>query len=192
MKKKHKIDVLFLNHTATIGGAEKSFLDILTYINKEKFRPLFVCFEEGPLVEKAKKISGVQVKVIPFPEKVLKYNRDKKGLSQLVSPLYLLWPMLKLLLFTMRSNADVVYTNSMKAHFVGLLVGKLSFKKVIWHVRDILDDGLNKKLFVALSHRVDQIICISKAVSKQFTSEKVEVVYNGMLPIEEIQAYEGA
>ena len=74
----------------------------------------------------------------------------------------------------------------MKAHFIGLIVGKLTNKKVIWHVRYILDGGLNQKLFIGFSHFVDNIICISNAVSKQFKeSEKVKIVYNGIYPLKE-------
>ena len=187
-----KIKVMFLIHTAIIGGGERSLIDILTYINKEKFQPILVCFEDGPLVDRITKIPGVEVAVIPFSKHILKYNRDKKNVSQFFSVFYLLMPMLKLLFFMYKSKAKIVYSNSMKAHFIGLVVGKLAFKRVIWHVRDIIDGGVNKKLFVGLSRFTDEIICISKAVSSQFrNSEKIKIVYNGILPIEEASEREG-
>jgi len=186
-EKQKKIKVMFINHTSIIGGAERSLLDILTFINKSKFEPLFVCFEEGELVEKVREIEGVEVTVVPFPGELLRYNRDEKFISQIITPMYMIIPIVKLLIFTKKSNVNVVYTNSMKAHFIGVVTGKLSFKKVVWHVRDILDDGINKKLFIVFSQFTDDIICISKAVAKQFVSKKnVKVVYNGMLPIEEV------
>lgn len=183
---------MFLNHTATIGGGERSLLDILTFINKDKFQVSLVCFEEGSLVEKVKQINDIDVTVVPFPNKILKYNRDKKSFLQLFSGIYMMMPVLRLLLFTLRSKPNVLYTNSMKAHFIGAIIGKLSFTKVIWHVRDILEDGLNKRLFIRLSHVTNEVICISKAVSKQFEqSEKIKVVYNGILPAEEVHVREG-
>lgn len=181
-----KIKVMFLVHTATIGGGERSLLDILTFINKEKFQPVLVCFEEGPLVKKASEIKGLHVKVIPFSKKILTYNRDKRNVVQLFSVCLLFMPMIKLLLYIINSKTKIIYSNSMKAHFIGLILGKLAFKKVIWHVRDILENGLNRKLFVILSSFTDEIICISNAVSKQFKfSKKIKIVYNGIHPIEE-------
>ncbi|KAB7671726.1 glycosyltransferase [Bacillus sp. B1-b2] len=181
-----KIKVLFLDHTSVIGGGERSLIDLLIYINKDRFQPVLICFEDGPLIERVASIDGVEVHIIPFSEKVLKYNRDKKSISQLFSIIYLILPMVKLFHYVMKSKAKVIYCNSMKAHFIGLIVGKLTNKKVIWHVRDILDGGLNRKLFIGFSRFADNIICISKAVSKQFKeSEKVKIVYNGIYPMEE-------
>ncbi|WP_112182074.1 glycosyltransferase [Paraliobacillus zengyii] len=192
MIKDHRIKVIFLNHTSTIGGGERSLLDILRFINKDKFDVLLVCFEEGALVEKVKQINDVDVTVVPFPNKILKYNRDKRSFLQLFSLFYMVIPVIRLLLFTLRNKPNVLYTNSMKAHFIGAIIGKLSFTKVIWHVRDILEDGLNKRLFIRLSHLTNEVICISKAVSKQFEqSEKIKVVYNGILPVEEVTTSEG-
>ncbi|MCM3161737.1 glycosyltransferase [Metabacillus litoralis] len=186
MNKNSKIRVTFINHTAIIGGAERSLLDILTFINREKFEPMFICFEEGELVEKVKEI-GIQVMVISFPKKVLKFDRDKKHLSQILIPILLVLPIIRLWFFIQTSKSDVLYSNSMKAHFISVIVGKVSFKKVIWHVRDILDEGLNRRLFVIFSQIPDNIICISNAVANQFSNNKrVKVVYNGMLPIEEV------
>lgn len=183
---------MFLNHTATIGGGERSLLDILTFINKDKFKVSLVCFEDGPLVEKVKQISDIDVTVVPFSNKILKYNRDKRSLLQLFSGFYMVIPLSRLLLFTLKSKPNVLYTNSMKAHFIGVIIGKLSFNKVIWHVRDILDEGLNKRIFIWLSHFTNEIICISKAVSKQFEqNEKIKIVYNGILPLEEVAISEG-
>lgn len=188
----HRVKVMFLNHTATIGGGERSLLDILTFINKDKFQVSLVCFEEGALVEKVKQIKDIEVAVVPFPNKILKYNRDKRSLLQLFSGVYMVIPVIRLLLFTLRSKPNVLYTNSMKAHFIGVIIGKLSFNKVIWHVRDILDEGLNKRIFILLSHFTNEVICISKAVSKQFEqNEKIQVVYNGILPLEEVTSSEG-
>ncbi|KLV25984.1 glycosyltransferase [Niallia circulans] len=192
MKQVGKIKVLFLVHTAIIGGGERSLIDILTYINKERFQPTLVCFEDGPLVEKVSEISGVEVAVIPFSAKVLKYNRDEKSILRFLSIFSLFVPMVRLFSFMYKSEAKIVYSNSMKAHFIGLVVGKLAFKKVIWHVRDIMDGGINKRLFVLLSKFADEIICISKSVSSQFgKTEKTKIVYNGILPLEEVRSREG-
>ncbi|MGO5013608.1 glycosyltransferase [Niallia sp. Sow4_A1] len=190
--KEEKIKVIFLDHSGTIGGGEKSLLDILRFINKEKYDPTLVCFEDGHLVERASKIEGVNVYVIPFSKKVLSFNRDVKSILQLLSVVHLIKPSVQLIRYIQKSNAQIIYTNSMKAHFVGILVGKMTFKKVIWHVRDILEDGFNKKLFVLLSTFTDEIICISNAVSNQFKkNKKVRIVYNGILPVKEVGTNEG-
>ncbi|WP_020379889.1 glycosyltransferase [Amphibacillus jilinensis] len=191
MGDKQPIKVIFINHTAVVGGAERSLLDILSYINKGLFHPLLVCFEDGELVRLARQIKGIEVSIIKFPDEILKYNRDQKNRFRFFYGFSLFFPIVKLWRFGLRHKVDLYYTNSMKAHFIGLIVGKLMFKKVIWHVRDILDDGLNRTLFTYLARYTDKIICISAAASKQFKqNHKLKIVYNGICPHEEANKIE--
>ena len=60
--------LLYLSPTASMGGAERVLLDLLT--NVRRVQPtwtigLFVA-NDGPLVEDARRI-GVKVRVLPFP-----------------------------------------------------------------------------------------------------------------------------
>lgn len=172
--------IMFLSHTAKLGGAERSLLDILKYIDKDKFQPYFVCFEEGPLTKAASEIKGVEVNIIPFSKKIISFNRDTNSLFQLIYALLLIKPLLKLIMLAHLKKIDIIYSNSMKAHFIGVLLGKITNKPVIWHVRDILEEGLYKKLFRLFSKFTRKIICISKAVSEQFSHPDIEIVYNGL------------
>jgi glycosyltransferase involved in cell wall biosynthesis len=78
----------------------------------------------------------------------------------------------------------VLYTNTLKAHVIGGIAGRLCGVPVVWHFRDILREQRLRLplqwLARCLPHR---IIAISKAVAGQFegsVARKVTVVYNGI------------
>jgi glycosyltransferase involved in cell wall biosynthesis len=85
-----------------------------------------------------------------------------------------------------KNRIDAIYTNSQKAHLIGIGVGLITGIPVFWHFRDILHEHLLRclmrygGLFFA-----EHIIAISMAVASQFkicgrAHRKVTVVYNAL------------
>jgi hypothetical protein len=60
---KHKI--LYLNPSSQLGGAEKSLLDLLRHLDKEKYHPIISCPGEGKFVGELVKM-GVEIEIIPY------------------------------------------------------------------------------------------------------------------------------
>lgn len=82
---------------------------------------------------------------------------------------------------------DAVHTNSMKAHLLALAASGSLGIPVVWHVRDILEDGWLRRAF-ATAARVGpaRVICISHATAEPFrgtaAEARVRVVHNGVRP----------
>lgn len=183
MKKKR---ILFFDHVAQLSGGERSLLLILKKLNKELFEPVLVTPKEGPLTEAVSEI-GIETEIVPFPKVVLERKRKETGITSLVVSLIFIIPgLLHLISIIKRKKIHLIYTNSQKAHLIGLLAGLFLRVPVIWHFRDILHKGAVRRIVrFFVFYFVTHVIAISHAVSEQFNfldrkSKKVSVFYNAI------------
>ena len=87
---------------------------------------------------------------------------------------------------------DVVYANSQKAMMVGVVVGWLSARPVIWHLHDILgtehfSPSLSRVAVALATHGARRVLANSQASANAFVAAggdpgAVHVVYNGVDP----------
>lgn len=80
-----------------------------------------------------------------------------------------------------------MHTNSMKAHLLAAPAARLTRTPLIWHVRDILQEGWLQRLFVALAGILPtRVLAISHATALPFgggrAGRRTRVVYNGVQP----------
>lgn len=172
--------VVFFSHSQYLGGAELSMLDILSRLDRSRFESMLLSIGEGTLSEKA---GGLGAKVIrsPVPPSLADWRRDQTAnldvLSQAASSLVKLKELFR------RLRPAVLYTHSQKAHILGGLAGRAAGMPVVWHAREVLGGPALQLLMSAMSRACPQrIICVSKAVAKQFPGapEKISVVPNGI------------
>ncbi|MFX0202465.1 MAG: hypothetical protein ACFFCW_40685, partial [Candidatus Hodarchaeota archaeon] len=139
MRKMPKI--LYLNPTAEVGGAERSLLDLLKHLDKGKFHPIVSLPSEGTLTRELRGM-GVETKVIPFHKEISRLSRENgnRSLRQLVLiPWHLIPTILEIVSLVRSKDVDVIVTNGIKCHFIGSTVAMMTRKKLIWHVRDLIE-----------------------------------------------------
>jgi glycosyltransferase involved in cell wall biosynthesis len=136
--------VLFINHTAQLGGGELALLSLISSIDVTSVESSIVLFEDGPLRKLLEPYACVLI--CRLSTRVLSARKDSLSRS--------LWPRMgdlastlgfltRLMSVVRKSGADVVHTNSLKADILGGVASRLSGIPVIWHVRDrIADDYL--------------------------------------------------
>lgn len=170
-----KIKIMYLSHTAKMGGAEKSLYNLIKNIDKEKFEPILVCGESGELTDSIKKLD-VETHIIPMMQINTKYKI--KGIYRLIKT------SIKLKKFIEFKNIDVLHNNTYRARFYGTIAGNMARIKVITHVRDIMHWTKVEK---RLAKYEDCIIAISDAVKKhifkqidEVSQHKVVRIYNGV------------
>lgn len=187
MNSQQKTRVLFFDHVPFLGGAEQSLLDILRGLDRDRFEPLLLVTSPGPLAERAQAI-GVIVRYVVIPEPVLRRKRyaiEFLSLRSFWDAVRLLPVIARVALLARRERIDIIYTNTLKAHLIGGLAGRLCGCRVVWHFRDILVRPRLRDLIVRLSRRLsDRVIAISGAVRDQFgagyPASRIEVVYNAI------------
>jgi glycosyltransferase involved in cell wall biosynthesis len=176
--------ILFLDHTAALGGAELFLLELAKGFRDEG---KVLLFQDGPL--RALLIAErVGVQVFETTSAVTGVGRGGKGLAQLrASPgAYRLARRIA----TAAKRFDVIFANRQKCLIVGALVSWISRKPLVWYLHDTVTadhfSAVNRRLCVWVGNRfAAQIVTNSEASKLAFVAAGgrkvgVSVVYNGI------------
>ncbi|MCE5219061.1 glycosyltransferase, partial [bacterium] len=177
--------IAYVDHALQLGGAQKSLLELVARLDRRRFSPVLLCAEGAEWLDRPE-LEGVEQVPVFEASPLLEQRRDQLHPSVLRSRGQLLGgltPVLRLRRALRAVKADLVHTNTLKAHFLGGAAGRLSGLPVLWHVRDILDPGPARTWLLRASKLLrPQVIAISQAVAAQFASQNVpvELIYNGI------------
>lgn len=174
--------ILFVDHTAVMGGAELSLLDIASaYAETSKV----LLLEDGTLRERLQN-SNVAVEIASASEAMLNL-RASGGLKSLAS-IPELWRIAGQI-SKLGADYDLIVANSQKAFIVVALAALRGSTPVVWHLRDILTakhfSKINRMVAVSLANRLAaKVIVNSQATAKAFVAaggrkDFCQVVYNG-------------
>jgi len=173
--------VLFIDHTALLGGGEIALLNLTKYIDRSRYTPIVLLFSDGPL-RQALTDAGVETHLLPLSPDVVNTRKDTLGgksllrIKDLVSTVRFAFKAAK---FIRAQKVDLVHTNSLKGDIIGGVAAKLAGRPLIWHIRDrIENDYLPSKvvwLFRHLARRLpDCVIANSAATLQTLSREKLE------------------
>lgn len=175
--------VLFVDHSAVLGGGELSLLDIG---RRYRQTSTVLLLSEGPFRDLLQS-EGVPVKVLNAGRAVLAVRREGARVSAAMATglAGLVWK-----LAGAARDFDLLYANSQKAFVVSALAGAIARRPVIWHLRDILTEDhfgrANIRLVTVLANLfAARVIANSEATMSAFVARgaragKVRVVHNGI------------
>ncbi|HJR60736.1 MAG TPA: glycosyltransferase [Vicinamibacterales bacterium] len=178
------VQILYLNPTAQLGGAEYSLLDLAGSLDRGRFVPLIACLGDGPLMQAAQ-ARGIEAMPLELPSRFarLSLKGRRSGpvalAASAMSAAPVAWRIRRL-----ASRAGIVHTNGNKAHVLGGLVNGRA--RLVWHVRDFWRGGAVERGMVRLANtRVDAVIANSAAVGGHLTrmgvsAPLVQAVPNGI------------
>ncbi len=180
--KKALINVIYLSPAGYIGGAERSLIDLVANLPAEKFRSLVVSLSPGRLAGKLEE-RGVETEEIFLHPLILSLSRLKgknSFLASIAAPFLSLPAIFKLRGLVRARRIDIIHTNGIRAHLLGIALSLLSGKTLIWHFHD--QKGASLRLFRAAARFFPKrIIANSNKVKEELGGlEKIEVVYNGV------------
>lgn len=177
--------VLFLDHTAVLGGAELCLLDVAAHLRE---RSLVALMAEGPFRARLE-ARGVRTVVLEEAASLQQVKRESRvpgpgavgavfGAARAVARL--------------ARDYDVVYANSQKAFIVACVAAAFSRKPVLWHLHDILDPSVFSRINIGVdvflaNHVASRVIANSQATASALVARgghraRVDVVYNGLDP----------
>ena len=124
-----------------LGGAEFSLLELVAHL-RGSYEFHLIVPGEGPLKQSAES-AGARVWILPWPDAIVKTGETARrpGLAQMVlSAGYL--PSFTRQLSELLEEIDpsVFVTNAVKAHIVGSLARRRSNVRLIWYMRDGMED----------------------------------------------------
>jgi glycosyltransferase involved in cell wall biosynthesis len=175
--------ILFVDHSAVLGGGELSLLDIC---RRYRETSTVLLLSDGPFRDLLQS-EGVPVTLLEAGSSVLAVRRDGAGRSAAAAAglASLVWKLARV-----ARQFDLLYANSQKAFVVSALAGAIARRPVIWHLRDILSEAhfgrANIRLVTLLANVfARRIIANSQATASAFIAQrgragKVRVVHNGI------------
>lgn len=153
--------VLHVNHTAVLGGAERSLLALLDHTDRSRIAG--VCCPPGPLADA---VATRDLPWFPTAEPEARFDASTAERLGAVSRLARTGPTVELV--ARRTRAEVVHANSVRT----ALAVSLTSRRLVTHVRDVLPPGRTaravKRLVVARSRR---IVGISGFVAARFADD---------------------
>jgi glycosyltransferase involved in cell wall biosynthesis len=175
-EKKKKIRVLFINHTAKLGGGELALTALIRHINKDKVDHEVLLCEDGPLSNRLKHTTDVHI--VPLSAEIREARKDSLGsggFAQLKKmgglPIYIL----RLRNVIRRLQVDIVHTNSLKADIIGGIAARLAGKRIIWHVRDRIESDYLPATVVRLFRVLTRLLPNAVIANSRATLETLKL-----------------
>lgn len=176
--------ILYLHAGAEMYGADKVLLELVTGLDKTKFRPIVILPTDGILRQKLEE-AKIKVHVISYPILRRKYFSPKGIINYAFN-------------YRNQSNAIVKYLNDnnikvdlLHVNTLAVLEGIRLKKKLkvplYWHIHEIITHPqvINKFLCWCVNQYADKAIVVSGPVKRHLisngvNSKKVVVVHNGI------------
>ncbi|MDQ2768067.1 MAG: glycosyltransferase, partial [Gemmatimonadota bacterium] len=177
--------VLFLDHTAALGGAELCLLDVAEHFRETS---LVALMEDGPLRGALEK-RGIRVTVLERGRSMRHVRRESRlpGMAALGAVVAAAQEVAR-----STRDYDLVYANSQKAFIVACVSAAFARRPVLWHLHDILDPQAFSRLNIGVdvflaNHVASRVIANSQAtanalIARGGTRARIDVVYNGLDP----------
>lgn len=178
-----KARIAYVDHADQIGGAEKSLLELVAHLDRERFEPVVMHQPGAQWVPD--EADARFVATVPHSDLYDDRRGDLDGgLLGNVRRAVKAVGLVRKLRGELRSlRPDIVHTNSTKMHLIAGAAARLSRLPVVWHMRDLLTEpGARGWLARGVRRVGPDVIAISEAVAGQFEGLgcRVHVIPNGI------------
>src|SRR6058998_2417760 len=161
--------VVLVHATDIVAGGERSLLNLVRHLDRDKFDARVVCDATDEFVQSIQE-TGTPVHRVRFP-----------GLRR---PGLVAWRAVRDLLASCRIAGDAVFhANTPRTNLYAAAAGRLARVPVVWHCRNLLETGMwdTDRMFAWLP---DRIICNSDAIASRFAGSRwqhrVRTILNGV------------
>ncbi|CUO42908.1 glycosyltransferase family 4 protein [Clostridium disporicum] len=190
------MNIMFINHENSLGGASKSLLGIIDEFSKKEDINIKVVIPSDGRNELENELINRNIEYFK-----LKYywwmvpNREeyRTTIYTIKKCLYYIWnyiQAIKLAKICKKSNIDIIHTNSSVIN-IGGLISRLTGVKHVWHIREFGEEDHNlrflydrDKSLKFICRNSAKVIAISESIYNKyesiFTNGKMEVIYNGV------------
>ena len=176
--------ILYLHAGAEMYGADKILLELVTGLDKTKFRPVVILPTDGILREKLEK-AEIKVHVISYPILRRKYF-NPKGIINYISKYRSQSDAIVDYLNKNNIDVDIIHVNTL-AVLEGIRLKKKLHVPLYWHIHEIITHPqiINKFLCWCVNKYADKAIVVSGPVKHHLVingvnPKKVNVIHNGI------------
>jgi glycosyltransferase involved in cell wall biosynthesis len=179
-------NILFIHQSAELYGSDKTLFYLVTNLDKNKFFPIVILPNEGPLKTELEK---EKIKVIIAP--VLKLYRKMFTPSNLVQFFKDYFKGIKTINTIKKEyKIDFIYSNTL-AVLLGFFYCFFYKTKHIWHVHEIIESPtiFTKAFRFFLNKKTNTVLIHNSIATSNFWNCKGnnQVIWNGIAPFSEIE-----
>lgn len=176
--------LIFVSHSSELNGAELMLIELVEYLNPQRFEKILVAPREGALLQRARK-AGLETKVIPQKWWITSpTQRWRQPLNWCLN----LMGLFQLVRFVKSKSPRVVISNSSVA-LGGALAARLIKVPHFWIIHELLDHpqavvkfiGGNRLLVKLIGWLSNLIIANSNVTARPFQPNyPVKIIFNGV------------
>jgi glycosyltransferase involved in cell wall biosynthesis len=168
----NKRNILYIANEGNLkGGGQLSVWNLVTRLNKDRFRLFFICPSEGSFADMLRE-AGIDVEIVIFPS------------LKKINPFAIISTIVKIKRIINEKKIDIVHSNGPRMSLVSGIAAKLAKIAVVWHERTLVEKGMwdSDRFFSFLA---DRIICNSEAIRQRFLKNgkihrKIITIINGV------------
>ncbi len=153
-------NILFLDHTPFIGGAELVLAKHIKHLDKSKYKPFVICSPDFPQLIQQYKDAGAKVFTITYPR-----YKTKNPLKLPKSIISIYKTAKKIKKIAKNINSDLIVTNTARAWLPGTLAARRLGTNLIWFIRDYT---YPRALFRLLIPQADGVTFVSERLQKHY------------------------
>jgi glycosyltransferase involved in cell wall biosynthesis len=180
--KNEALRVAFVGQSgAAAGGAERTLATYLPFAPRDLV-PVAILFEDGAFADELRGLS-IPVEIVPAPDSLSKSSRERLRLGAFFDTF---GHVARLARRLRELRIDVVFSNTMKAHFVCAPAARLAGIPCVMHFHDIVDGPLRHALrAVARFGSVERLAC-ARIVAQSLALRHMTVSYGPIV----LEAYQ--
>ncbi|HBV4276327.1 TPA: glycosyltransferase, partial [Klebsiella pneumoniae] len=157
--------ILFVNHTAKLGGAELSLLDI---VQDHKKNSAVLLFSNGEYEEILNE-KGIKCIIEDLDPILLDIKKDS-GIRLIIKGVFGLLKKLTTIKKIL-NEYDIIYSNTLKSFVICSLVSIINRKKIVLHLRDALTNEHFSKFSIKLIIFISSISNARVIANSNYTKE---------------------
>lgn len=173
------------------SGAFLSMVNLAKLMEKNYNVDVLAILPEKGNGEELLKDYSIPFKYIRSLSWCIRIDRRKLPITKLkilLGKVFNIIPIIRLVFTILINKIDIIHINTSYS-YVGAVAGKLCKKPIIWHIREMLEEGQgceiwNKKKGYRLINKSTEIITISKAIFEKYQKildqRKMKVILNGI------------
>lgn len=181
--------ILFVDHETRLSGGQRDLVDLVRALQPHGVESHVALPGDGPLAT-ALRDHGATVHAVAMGaglRGVSRWDLARRPWSAVRHLGAAVRASARLRALARELRPAIVHSNSMKAHLLSVRAARATGAPLVWHLRDILEEGRLRGAFVSAAARLpDRVVCISEATAAPFAGSraeaKVAVVYNGVRP----------
>ncbi|MCE7791186.1 glycosyltransferase family 4 protein [Salipaludibacillus sp. CUR1] len=181
--------VLFIASYSGTSGANHSLINLIKILKTKGVEPYVIIPTSGKL-EKELMENKIPYKKIRLYNWIVSIDQisKKENIKWLIKSLINYWQELRIYLLIKKKKIKVMHINAVTAAW-GLNAAQKNNVPIVWHIREFLEEDLNKKFrnrnsAIKKLNKANVIIAISKSVEKKYSKiinkAKLITIYNGI------------